>query len=369
MAIADHLREGLSDTPSSHRPAGIEVRQELEPAAGAPVSPPSLGTVSKGGPDVGLEVHPRRIDGEEREVVELDSVGSSANRVEEALLTEYRAGRYPLPVMSTTITAEAATFEITSLDAPHRSVDAWLRLSAEPGSDQSFETTANGRALSLAHPAAMDPVLEMSAHDLVFGVWDSHKTGPAGQLRVPRAFTSTVLGFDPLETRSRAARRDPMNIDEASNAKLPEDGKSKKLSEYGLSSVPPQQRRPGVSISAARFTGFLSFAALRRLRFERYDDTDARVLLAALCLYGVLLRAQDGWFLRSDCDLIPSDDLALTLVRSGAAAAEPLSLTLTDARALLDEAIATVGIQDRRIRLVGGPRLTALVERGLAEGA
>jgi hypothetical protein len=40
------------------------------------------------------------------------------------------------------------------------------------------------------------------------------------------------------------------------------EAKGRKLSEQGLSSIPPQRRRPGVSISEARFLGFLSFAVV-----------------------------------------------------------------------------------------------------------
>lgn len=354
MTIIDVLREGLTDAPSVRRPMGLEFRQNLAAAADAPVQPPSY--------QGDLEIHKRHVDGEVREVVELDSVGSSANRIEERFEDERRAGRYPLPVMSTTIEAGDQTYEISSLVAPHRATDAWLRLSTLPDSDELFETTEDGRALSLAHADALDPVLEMSAADLLLGVWDSHRSGPSGQLRIPRAFTSTVLGFDPLPVGTRAARRDPLNLGEAKDIKAP---KGERLSEQGLSSIPPVERRPGVSISGARFVGFLSFAALRRLRFAHYEDTEVRVLLAALCLYGVLLRAESGWFLRSGCDLIPTEEMRVTVPRSGVQDAEDVTVSLDDARALLEEAIARVNINDRRIRLVGGPKLTPIVERGL----
>ncbi len=358
MSVIEVLRAGLSDTPAVHRPAGIEVRQNLAPAAGAPVSPPSY--------QGELEIHDRHVDGQVRGVVELDSVGSSANRIEDALLVEYQQGRYPLPVTSTTIQADSGqAFEITTLEAPHRVFDAWIRLSSVPGKDVAFEHSEQGRKLSLAHAAALDPILEASSHDLLFGAWDSHRTGPNGQVRIARSFTSTVLGFDPMPVKTRAARRDPLNMGEAAQLKGPN---VRRLSEQGLSSLPPQARRPGVSISAARFVGFLSFASLRRLRFELYDDTDVRVLLAALCLHGLMLRESAGWSLRSECDLVPTDDLALSVVRGGGEDAEPLTLTLDETRDLLDEAVAKAAVQDRGAHLVGGPSLMPLVERALAAG-
>src|SRR5206468_12354066 len=127
MTVIDTLRRALSDEASSGRPAGIEVRQDLAAPHGQLVMPPSYE-----GP---LEIHPRHIDGELRTVIELDSIGSSANRVEEGLLEEYRAGRYGLPVSSTTIDAgNWQSFTISTLEAPHRVLDAWIRLSTASGS-------------------------------------------------------------------------------------------------------------------------------------------------------------------------------------------------------------------------------------------
>lgn len=357
MSIIDVIREGVTDVPSPNRPAGIEIRQELAPAAGAPVSPPSY--------QGELEIHERHIDGERRTVIELDSVGSSANRIEEALLDEYRAGRYPLPVSKTTITAGDQVFEITTLEAPHRVYDAWIRLSTFKGDDTPFEATPQGRELSLAHASALDPILEASAHDLLLGAWDSHRSGPTGQVRIARSFVSTVLGFDPLKVGTRAARRDPLNIGDEKDVKIAK-GAGLKLSEQGLSSIPPIGRRPGVSISSARFVGFLSFPALRRLRFERYDDVAVRTALAALLLHGLLLRQSAGWSLRSECELVPSGDIEMAIVRNGSAASEPFTLTLDESAALLRGAVEAAGIADRSASLIGGPKLTELVARAIA---
>jgi CRISPR-associated protein Csb1 len=356
VTIIDVLREALTDQPTIGRAAGIEVRQDLVPPNGQPVMPPSY--------EGELEIHARHLDGGVRDVIELDSIGSSANRVEEGLLEEYRAGRYPLPVSSTTIDAgNGQTFAISTLEAPHRVFDAWIRLATHPDSDVAFEATQQGEELSLAHASALDPILETSAHDLLLGTWDSHRTGPGGQVRIARSFTSTILGLDPREIVTVAARRDPLNLGEAKDLRAP---KGMKLSEQGLSSIPPQRRRSGVSVSEARFIGFLSFAALRRLRFERYDDADARVVLAALCLHGLRLRENAGWHLRSECDLIPTSDMQFELLRSGGEQREELRLTLDDTRALLTEAAEKVGVADRSVHLVGGPHLTPLVDRALA---
>lgn len=357
------LREGLDADPSARRPAGIEIRLDLDPAGGLTVQPPSY--------EGQLEIHARHIDGEERHVIELDSVGSSANRIEEVLLNLYQAGSYPLPVSSTTVEpSDGNPITITTLEAPHRIYDAWLRLSeAAPGGEGSFENSSLGRELSLAHVGALDPLLETSAHDLLFGAWDSHNKGPHGQVRIGRSLTTTVIGLDPIEQARFAARRDPLNLGEASD--LPKG--AKKLSEQGLSSIPPQMLTPdnegngngGVAITEARHLGFLSFAALRRLGFERYDSTDVRVLLASLALYGLALRATAGWDLRSGCALVPRAEQKLTLV-GPTGARKPIELSIEGAGALFRDAVARVQIDDRGAELKAGKKLNDLVDKAIA---
>lgn len=359
------LRDGLDSDPSTKRPAGIEIRQELEPAGGLPVQPPSY--------EGRLEVHERHVDGELRKVIEIDSVGSSANRIEEALLGLYEAGAYPLPVSSTTVEpAEGGAIKITTLEAPHRIYDAWIRLSDAPDGKGTFEASSLGRELSLAHLKALDPLLEASSHDLLLGVWDSHNKGPQGQVRIGRSLTTTVVGFDPIEQARFAARRDPLNLGEASD--LPKG--AKKLSEQGLSSIPPQVLRPdneeggngGVAISSARCLGFLSFAALRRLGFERYDAVDARTALAALGLYGFALRAAAGWDLRAGCALIANGDPQFTLVGHDGNR-EAVDLPLEEAEALFRAAVEQLGVDDRSVELKAGKALNDMVDKAVAAGS
>lgn len=373
------LREGLSPTPTPNRPAGIEIRQSLRPAGGLPAAPPTY--------EGALEIHPRSLDGEIRDVIELDSVGSSANRIEDALLELHRAGDYPLPVATTTIDPGhgLATIEVSSLDAPHRVFDAWIRLS-ENAEGRLFERTSQGEDLVLAHPRELDAFLETSAHDLLLGVWDSHRKGPHGQLRLARCLTTSLLGLLPDDTRPPeviaelirkskdghvehsavqqpiAARRDPLNLGEASD--LPKG--SQRLSEQGLSSIPPQRTKKTVSLTEARFLGYLSFPALRRLGFKRYDETEVRVMLALLALYGLLLRDDQGWDLRSGASFVPNTALEFSLARPGQAP-DALTIDVVEARRLLDDAIAKLAIKDRKIALRAGASLDALVQKAISD--
>lgn len=372
------LRTGVARDPSLDRPAGIEIRQDLEPASGLPVEPPSY--------EGRLEIHERFIDGKPVLAIELDSVGSAANRIEEALFELYGNGEYPLPVSDTTIPIpNGEPVAISTLEAPHRLFDAWLRRSAAEKGDGLFQDSEHGLEISRARMSALDPILETSTHDLLLGTWDSHRKGPHGQLRVARSFTSSLIGLEPVEQAKFAARRDPLNLGDASESKAGESGKgkapTKRLSELGLSSVPPQRSVPyreddkgnsrefggkvadhrgGVSISSARYIGFLSLSGLRHLGFVKYDPVEVRVLLATLALYGVLLRSASGWDLRARCSLVPSAPLSFTLVGPNGAR-EQLDFGLDEAKRAFEEQVAKVGIEDRSVHLQASEELEKLV--------
>lgn len=354
MGIVDVLREGLDSKSTANRPAGIEIRQTLRPAAGMTVKPPSY--------EGELEVHPRQIDGEVRNAIELDSVGSSANRIEDAFIELFEAGDYPLPVATTSVDPGDGlpAITISTLAAPHRGYDAWLRLS-EDADGVKFEDTKLGQDLTLAHMKRLDAILETSAHDLLFGAWDSHRTGPHGQVRIARSLTTNLIGLDPITQQPIAARCDPLNLGEASD--LPKG--AKKLSEQGLSSIPPQRTKETVSISSALFQGYLSFSSLRRLGFENYDATEVRIMLALLGIYGTLLRSDHGWDIRSGAAFVPDGAMEFRIARPDGSR-ELVELELSEIRSELAAAINRVGIKDRKVRLNAGGTLNDLVAQSIS---
>ena len=69
-------------------------------------------------------------------------------------------------------------------------------------------------------------------------------------------------------------------------------------------------------------TTVLSLAAIRRLRFplagknvsDPSDDTEARVVLAALALLGAALTREEGADLRSRCQLVPTEQVLWELL-------------------------------------------------------
>jgi len=104
----------------------------------------------------------------------------------------------------------------------------------------------------------------------------------------------------------------------------------------------------GVSLSYALQTTVLSLPALRRLRFpenggsrDTQRNAAAQTVLAALGLVAITEQWQQGYFLRSRCDLVPEKPtLVIERVNSATVAEDDcFTLTPSDAIALLNAAV------------------------------
>ena len=197
----------------------------------------------------------------------------------------------------------------------------------------------------------------------LLGFWDSWRTGRGA--KVPRCYTSEIFGWDPHDGARAAGRTDPNNImtvgvryqesnkgnfqvQENSTGKAPAGFKDDKPSNIGHGNIPPVPgTKGGVSISSAERLGFLSFAALHKLRFPSDDGSQsfernvaARTVLACLALVGDRLAfRRPTVLLRSGCELVVMGE---TLAWLGAAGA-------TD-EFELDTAAALVALQIARDR-------------------
>jgi CRISPR-associated protein Csb1 len=103
----------------------------------------------------------------------------------------------------------------------------------------------------------------------------------------------------------------------------------------------------GVTMAYALHTWVLSLNQLRRLRFpakngkadENADHNDAlRTVLAALGLYALSLQVEQGYWLRSRCELVPDNASSLTLDEVGTANQFSIPRS-TAARQILTEAL------------------------------
>jgi len=221
--------------------AAIRSRIALQPAGGegTKVFPPTYaGAV--------YATEKRRLPGYEQpvECVLLDSVQSQANRMEEALQQAIDSGRFEsagvkLPLVEVdftpffpgtdkpeTLRLVEPVGKVTSLQAPHRIVDAILRDSiveeeieekgekkkvSRPFRSQKNESSF-GQRLGKVNAQNATALFELCPTALLLGMWDS--TGPKGGLGVKfeRAMVSEIVGINVAFGIKTSSRLDPLGI-------------------------------------------------------------------------------------------------------------------------------------------------------------
>jgi CRISPR-associated protein Csb1 len=300
--------------------------------------------------------------GECERAVLLDSRQAQANRCEEALLGEIRAARLAVPYLELRTTAHGRPIRISSLEAPHRSRDAYFR-DATDERGTPFDETSAGAELKAVTPDDASALYRYTPTDLIYGVWDSHR-----KLRLapkfPRVYTSEVVGYGALEGRRAAGRHDLIVSGERKVIEDPEtasfqagDGRAgSKLSELGHGSIPPSPvvkrgtsrvlAPGGVTVREVKRVASLGFAGLARVSLGEGMSAPAqraaRAVLGALALLADRLAfARPGVFLRSGCELVLVSE-QLTWVGRKQRAREgtgALDLDLVTARQLAEYAI------------------------------
>ena len=347
----------------------------------------------------------RRIKGQDVKCVLLDSVQSQANRMEQALLAACNEAvggrrRLEMPLLAVEFTEFPDIGRITALDAPHRIADAIFRDSELGG--VKFRETEDGRAFESSNLRNATALFRLCPTALIFGTWDSTGSQGGHGNKFARAVVAEIVGFGAAFGVRTSSRIDPLGIrtcdiyedasgdwtTDESRARKSDDGlpikygKNKetkgKPSALNHSNVVPDLVRykenvavsdvlkaesvqakkgeiapGGVTVDYAQQTTVLSLAALRRLQFPNGEvaasserNHAARTVLAALGLVAITLQREQGYFLRSRCDLIPSDDdVTFEIVRS--AKTKPrYTLTADQAIELLDQAVAVATGED-----------------------
>ncbi len=210
--------------------------------------------------------------------------------MEQALLDAWERKRISLPVVTVDFTDcdLPKPLRITSLEAPHRIVDALLRDSLLDGT--VFRKSETGRKLDHVSSRQATALLELCPTTLIFGMWDL--TGPGGGLgaKIARAIVSEIFGQGVEAGVKTSSRIDPAQImlgagplyrakegditwtlDEKAASRDKKGpikvGKEGKPSEANHSNVTPSITRGGVTVGKAVQTTVLSLPALRRLRF------------------------------------------------------------------------------------------------------
>ncbi len=379
----------LNDLTAALDEAAIRRTRRLQPAGGPgdKILPPTYPPDQSGKPPRHV-YEQRRVDGELKDCVLLDSVASQANRLEEVLVSAVREDGLALPMLEVDFagTDIADLGRISAMEAPHRVFDAIIRDSRHEGTP--FGDSALGKALKQARTDRATTMLENAPAALLFGAWNS--TGEGGGLgaKFPRCITSEIVGIDAAQGQTVGSRLDPLGtsrdvtvyVDENRNWALdPKDLDTKnprqvRPSEINHSNVMPSVEPRGVTLDHARHSAVLTLAGLRRLRFPDNDgahtaerDRAGRAVLAAMGLLALTRQDRAGYALRSRCDLVPEEPGTFELVRRDGSV-EPLDLDADSARTLYDDAVAEArragfAWSPNPVRLTPEDRLVELVRK------
>ena len=301
----------------------------------------------------------RRIPGHAEAVpcVLLDSVQSQANRMEAALQRAWERNRIDLPVIVVDLsTVKHPTLnKITSLQAPHRIADAILRDSLLEGT--YFRESRVGKELDKLGNENANPLLRHCPTALLFGMWDStYKRGGLG-VKFARCIVSEIIGINVQVGTKAAIRMDPLQIKKTAveaiyrsdeefwtdDPKKAKQDKSKKPIKFGdgtpasvvHGNIPTKLLPGGFTIDEAEQTTVLSLPSIRRLRFPSNAsgaEQNCQVYIAALGLLAATLAIEDGFSLRSRCELNPKHEVLWELL--GPPGQPPLHYSLSAGEAI-----------------------------------
>lgn len=370
--------------------SSLSIAAKVAPAGGdmAGVVPAKYAT-SNGGPAYCFQQ--RLINSELRDVVLVDSVGSTSNRSEQILAEGIRNNFGELaktPRMSLTYfkeNPEKEEIKFYDCEISHRMVDAHFRAGKFNGvnlvENDDYKTARNASRDNLMS------IMELSPVSLIFGAWDSTRKGK--QLRLARIVTGETIGVLPVcldknsLSKGGGARLDIVsagyepNIKDnikniAANMGLHDTTNKKKPSDIGFGHIPPggiDALGPVACTDVYRFH-WISFSRLRQMRFgnEIELDVTCRALLAALAL-NLTVKSNEDLAFRSGCELDLIEDVKISIKRRGTSE-EYMDLSVDDVDALLSEAIGYavekgVKWEGQELEIVGSELLENSI---LAEG-
>ena len=334
--------------------------------------------------------------GEEVQTVLLDSVQSQVNRLEEQLLNAFQSGRLKMPVFEMNIPGHQV---ITSLTVPHRVHDAILRDSLWDG--KPFRESEQGKRIVAARAWNATAFYEYAPTVLLFGTWDSQSGGGVNTAKVARSLVSEIVAFGAVRGVRTSSRIDPLGIKlvrdvvvkmdgspdvwrfqepsaDGKKTKKGEGAKTVRPSEINHGNIAPSITDPetgpgGVTFRHAEQTTVLSFTQLRKLNFPDSDDNNAerdaagRAVIGALGLYAVALQWEDGFQLRSRCQLVPVESPVFQLIGRTANEETNASFDAATAEAALTAAVENAAKHGLRwhagkIALEPKPDLVKLVQ-------
>lgn len=303
--INDELMNSWAD--DLRGPVALHLRQKLLPVEGADgvIFPPTYAGEKR-------EI-PYAIDqlSDGSKVVQIDSVGSQANRME-PLFKKAPEGRTENPYADLVPQIEVKVGDghsVSIFDIGHRIGDALVRAS---GLRQSVEEAFS----AYQHKGDSELLAKLAPTSLVFGAWNSRGDGE----KLPRIVQSVIRAWD-VEPLRRSAQYNPP-LDYSSLDVFSEEEKQKAegnttshLARRGFVHVPAVDTHGGVMVRGGIFRDVtVNLVALRQLDAKR-DGVALRRYVLGLALIAAT-DPQDG-FLRQGCLLTPDPDAppAWTLVK------------------------------------------------------
>lgn len=401
-SVIDQLRRAVTaDREQGPSWAGaIRMRVRLQPAGGpgTKVMPPTYAPERSGDAPVYIE-ETRRIAGEDKRCVSLDSVASQANRAELALADEIALENVHIP----TIWVDQGEFGVHSaLEFSHRSYDAWIEDAVADG--KRFGDTSEWAQMASSKRHDLAALLRHSPVSILLGSWASRLKDPQGAARLARILTSEIIAVGAEKGARAKSKRDIHNVsrgitlyragegstervvlDPAQAAKA-DNGKEMPFadgrpSSAGYGSVTPSlSDHGGITMEHALQIATISLPAIRECRFPgagEHDDSrdvSGRLMLATLGLRLLALQVERGYDLRSGCLLTPDADPTFELIDRLGQTVDSWSVMDTDTAALL-EAAKDLGAEHGLDWASGDIRLEAsavqleLLRRSLAKSA
>jgi CRISPR-associated protein Csb1 len=365
-SVIDQLRRAVT----ANREQGpswagaIRMRVHLQPAGGpgTKVMPPTYAPERSGDAPVYIE-ETRRIAGEDKSCISLDSVASQANRAELALADEIALKNAHVP----TIWVDQGEFGLHSaLEFSHRSYDAWIEDAVVDG--RRFGDTEEWVQMASSKRHDLAALLRHSPVSILLGSWASRLKNPQGAARLARILTSEIIAVGAEKGARAKSKRDIHNVSKGitlykAGADSPErvvldpaqaakgdNGKEAPFadgrpSSAGYGSVTPSlSDHGGITMEYALQIATISLPAIRECRFpeagEHDDSRDVagRLMLVTLGLRLLALQVERGYDLRSGCLLTPEADPTFELIDRLGQTVDSWSVMDTDTAALLETA-------------------------------
>jgi len=359
--VASTLKQNIRDHVLDPAVAGLVIETELSPLGGiaTPVSPPTYAAESgRSGPQYAHSPStfvPKRGSGGwfneiERDAdggvprladsVVLDSFASQSGRAETKTWTEQErlgvelpglvisgptsemndADRTPADGTSPEAQAGAAFAKrISTWEAAHRQADGWFRFGSIDGAKQVWDVKNPDQSIKSiimnASAENADLLYRYFPNSAIYGFWLS--SGTAARHRLPRAYSSQIVGYGARAVTAGATKLDPTGgaskdvkiAIEAGRLTLKggkRTGGSDKdgPSAAGLGQVPSAPVTRGFVCELILQQSTLSLPVLRSLAFETAERREAALtVLVLLAMVGHYLNREDG-FLRSGCALV-----------------------------------------------------------------